>query len=195
MCHELLHDAKFYEFLLEVDRDLCERARKHGCPNCGGRLDSARYRRKPRGAGVPLPEGWDQRESLCCDVEGCRKRVTPPSLRYLGRRVYVAVIVVLACLLREGPTPWREARLLALARIDRRTLARWRSWWTERFVETELWRAERGRFMPPVVEAELPSSLLERFVGELRGQLTALLRLISPVTTSSWSPPPSWAAT
>lgn len=47
--------------------------------------------------------------SLCC--ARCRKRRTPPSVRFLGRRVYLAAVVVLACVLRQGPTRWRVARL------------------------------------------------------------------------------------
>jgi len=189
--HELLHDASFYAFLLEADRDLAAQARERGCLRCGGRLDSARYRRKPRGAPVELPAGWDRRESFCCD--DCRKRVTPPSLRYLGRRVYAAMVVVLAWVLRQGVTPWRAERLRELVGVHRRTLARWRAWWVERFVQTELWRAKRGRFLPPVAEDELPSSLLERFSGELRERLASMLRFILPVTTTSC--PPAWART
>jgi len=185
LCHDVLGDAKFYEFLLNADRDLCEQVRAEGCPRCGGRLDSARYPRKPRGAEVELPPGWDRRESLCCDA--CRKRVTPPSVRYLGRRVYIGAIVVLACILRNGATEWRESRLRALAGVDRRTLARWRGWWVEAFPRTEVWRAQRGRFMPVVVEAELPGSLVGRFAGELREQLASMLGFLSPLSTSSWA--------
>jgi hypothetical protein len=46
--------------------------------------------------------------------EGCRTRLTPVSVRFLGRRVYLGAIVLLACVLRQGPTPWRVARLHAL---------------------------------------------------------------------------------
>ena len=185
MCHDVLSDAKFYEFLLQADRDLCAQVREGGCPWCGGRLDSARYPRKPRGAMLELAAGWDSRESLCCDA--CRKRVTPPSVRYLGRRVFIGAIVVLACILREGSTAWRESRLRALAGVDRRTLARWRGWWVEAFPRTELWRAQRGRFLPVVAEPELPSSLLGRFAGELREQLASMLRFLSLLTTTSWA--------
>ena len=185
MCHDVLGDAKFYEFLLRADRDLSEQVRAGGCRWCGGRLDSARYRRKPRGTAVVLPAGWDQRESLCCDA--CRRRTTPPSLRYLGRRVYVGAMVVLACVLREGTTLRRESRLRALVGVDRRTLLRWRRWWVEGFVQTELWRAQRSRLMPEVAERELPGSLLERFAGELQEQLASMLRFLSPLTTRSWA--------
>jgi hypothetical protein len=34
-----------------------------------------------------LDKGYGQRFSFCCAVGGCRKRTTPPSLRFLGRKV------------------------------------------------------------------------------------------------------------
>jgi len=45
----LLAVAKFHEQLLAFDRDLAARRRAAGCPDCGGALHSANYRRKPRG--------------------------------------------------------------------------------------------------------------------------------------------------
>jgi len=35
---------------------------------------------------------------FCCAVDGCRSRATPPSLRFLGRKVYLAAIVVLVAI-------------------------------------------------------------------------------------------------
>jgi hypothetical protein len=52
--------------------------------------------RAPRGAAEGLDASWDSRRSFCCAVEGCRRRSTPPSVRFLGRKVYVGAIVVLA---------------------------------------------------------------------------------------------------
>src|ERR1700735_4738618 len=90
----VLADAKFHEQLLVFDRDLAASARAARCWLCGGALHSASYDRKPRGS-LPLvlgrPSGLGQeyaeRFSFCCAVDGCRKRTTPPSLRFLGRHV------------------------------------------------------------------------------------------------------------
>ncbi len=185
MCHALLGDARLYEQLLRFDEDLAERVRAGGCP-CGGRLHSARYPRKPRGGPVDLT-GYDHRMSFCCDREGCRKRMTPPSLRFLGRRVYLGAVVVLVSAMMRGLTSWRVAKLCALVGADRRTLERWRRWWREAFPRTALWTDARARFMPLVTEAELPASLLERFEDERRVQLIGVLKLLLPLTTSSWS--------
>jgi hypothetical protein len=45
------------------------------------------------GSPAKLPEDDDRRLSLCCSQ--CRRRTTPPSVRFLGRRVYLAAVVVL----------------------------------------------------------------------------------------------------
>ena len=43
----------------------------------------------------------DWRLSFCCAVDGCRTRATPPSLRFVGRKVYLATIVVLVAIMQE----------------------------------------------------------------------------------------------
>jgi hypothetical protein len=49
------------------------------------------------------------------------------------------------------------ARLCAELGVDRRTVRRWRQWWHEQFVRLAWWKAEKGRFIPPVSEQALPS--------------------------------------
>src|SRR6266550_4917425 len=88
----ILNDASFYRVLLRFDDDLAEQARREGC-GCGGKLHSARYPRKPRGAPEELQEEYSRRRSFCCAEEGCRKRTTPASFRFLSRRVYVASVI------------------------------------------------------------------------------------------------------
>jgi hypothetical protein len=183
LCHELLGDARLYALLLAFDEDLAEQARAEGC-ECGGRLHSAKYPRKPRGGPDNL-KGYDKRFSFCCDQEGCRCRVTPPSLRFLGRRVYLGAVVVLVSAMTQGVTARRAAKLRKLVGVDRRTLERWRRWWREAFPSTPLWRAKRARFMQPVAEDELPASLLKRCGKTLRKQLLRVLKLLLPLTTTS----------
>jgi hypothetical protein len=178
----LLADARFHELLLTIDRDLADTCRAEGCLACGGRLHSARYPRKPRGRACRLGAEHDQRFSFCCAGDGCRSRETPASLRFLGRRVYVAAIVVLIAILQHGATDARMARLSEVVSVDRRTVARWRSWWRDTFTATSFWRIARARFMPPVDHAFLPASLIERFDGDGAELLVALLRFIGPIT-------------
>lgn len=185
MSHGLLGDARLYVALLEFDCDLRDQARAAGCC-CGGRLHVADYSRKPRGGPAKLPEGYERRLSLCCAREGCRKRTTPASVRFLGRRVYLAAVIVLASAMRHGLSRRRVAELRALIGVSRRTLERWRRWWLERFTATPLWKELRGRLATPVELGRLPASLLERFGGEPRDRLIALLEQLSPLSVP-WS--------
>ena len=185
----LLADIRFHELLLACDRDLADACRAEGCEACGGRLHSARYPRKPRGRPCRLGPEHDQRFSFCCEpapakagVDGCRTRETPPSLRFLGRRVYVAGIVVMISILQHGATDQRMQRLAEVVRVDRRTVARWRVWWRDTFTASPFWQIARAAFMPPVDHDRIPASLIERFAGDAAEQLTALLRFLAPVT-------------
>lgn len=179
-CHHL------FELLFAVDQDLAAQARAAGCAACGGRLDSARYPRKPRGGLADLGPEYDWRFSFCCAGAGCRRRATPPSVRFLGRRVYLGAVVVLVTALQAGITPLRAQHLHELLGVSVRTLQRWRLWWRTTFVTTAFWRAVRGRFMPAVEVETLPASLLDRFLGpDPRSRLGQLLRFICPLTTAS----------
>ena len=187
----LLADARFHELLLAFDGDLAEAARVGRCRHCTGALHSAKFKRKPRGRGCKLGPEHDQRFSFCCAVDGCRGRETPASLRFLGRRVYVAAIVVLIAVLQHGVTDARLARLAEVVSVDRRTIARWRRWWRDGFTATPFWRIARARFMPPVDHDHLPAALIARFSGVMpeacfqhaaAEPLIALLRFLGPVT-------------
>jgi hypothetical protein len=101
--------------------------------------------------------------------------------------VYLGAVVALVSAMMHGVTSFRMSRLHRLLGADRRTLERWRRWWQATFPKTALWREARARFMPPVVESELPESLLKRFEGTLRVQLVLMLKLLLPLTTSTWS--------
>jgi len=185
MYHSPLSDARFLPFLDSIDEDLAETARKQGCPCCGGRLHSADYPRKPRGGPDPLPETSQRRFSFCCAREGCRKRTTPPSARFLGRKVYLAVVVILVAAMRHGPTPRRVRELSAHFGADRRTIARWQVFWRELFPNTPFWKAERARLAPDLDTTTLPLSLLDAFLRgpDDYGGWKQLLRFLAPITT------------
>lgn len=181
MISSLLVDDRFYHVLAVIDSELAETARNEGCA-CSGVLHSARYPRKPRGLSNDH-HGDDRRASFCCAT--CRKRTTPASVRFLGRRVYLGAVVVLATAMQQGPSPWRVRRLRELLGVSAQTLARWRVWWAEAFAESAFWKAARAAFSPPVGETAVPNSLLERFAGDAHEQLAALLRFLSPISTAA----------
>ena len=185
MCHNILCDPKLYSFLLYVDQDLAAAARDQGC-SCGGVLHAAHYPRKPRGAAVALSEDYRRRSSFCC--ADCRRRTTPESVRFLGRRVYLGVVVVLVSAMRAGVTDRRANPLMQALCVPRRTLERWRCWWLDGFVHSAFWVGAQACFMPAVDLLALPASLLERFVGEdLRARLILLMRFLRPLSTRTAS--------
>ena len=182
MYQAVLADAKFHEQLLDFDRDLSASARAAGCYRCGGALHSAQFARKPRGCPAGLSREYGQRFSFCCAVDGCRKRTTPASLRFLGRKVYLATVVTLISSRLHGTTPARLARLSAVPGIDRRTIARWRAWWRSSFSDGPFAAVARAALVPPLDIAALPVSLLDRFAGGVEQKLTALLHFLGPLT-------------
>jgi hypothetical protein len=175
-----LADQTLWELLARVDSDLAEQARAEGCLQCGGKLHRADYERKPRGGPT-----WEWRDSFCCGREGCRRRRTPPSVRFLGRRVYVGFVVVLVAAMVHGLKAARVEVIRERLGIDRRTLERWRQWWLGRFTGGRFWKAARARFMPPVSEGTLPWSLCARFGAERRDGLARLLEFLAPITIGS----------
>ena len=180
MYRTLLADARFHELLRSFDRDIAAQVRAAGCARCGGVLHSARFRRKPRGGPAGLGEDYDQRLSFCCAADLCRKRTTPPSFRFFGRKVYLGAVVVLVSAMRQGATAARQ--LCALVGVSRRTITRWRAWWRRIFVASLFWRQASAAFMPPVDQERLPAALLDRFSGAAAEQLIAVLRLLLPIT-------------
>jgi hypothetical protein len=180
----LLCDARLYVLLLKFDEDLAVQVQRGRCQVCGGRLDVGWYPRKPRvPRTVTLPEEYDWRFSYSCAVRTCRTRHTPASTRFLGRRIYLGVIVVLAMAMQQGPAPWRLRRLREELGVSRQTLERWRTWWREAFAQSAFWKAARAAFSPAVDEAGTPRSLLERFGGDALEQLAALMHFLAPLST------------
>jgi len=182
---KLLQDRKLYEWQERVDADLAASAQIEGCTDCGGKVHRADYPRKPRGVLKEVVERWVTRWSWCCERDGCRKRKTPPSVRFLGRKVYVGVMVVLVVAMRDGLSAKRVGQLDAILGVERRTLERWRAWWLETFAQSPFWKSVRGRFRQPIPANRLPLALVEAFRGTQREGLLKLLEFLAPITTSS----------
>jgi hypothetical protein len=177
-----LNDAQFHRSLLKFDEDLARDVRQKRCPDCGGALHAAPYPRKPRGAAAPLSPEYCVRLSFCCAVEGCRHRATPPSLRFLGPKVYWAAVVVLISAMRCGVTPTRMQLLKDLVGVSRQTVLRWKLWWQQVLPQSPFWRAAHGAFHSGVELCDLPQSLLEQFAGNVEERLLALLRFLAPLS-------------
>lgn len=182
MYQNILTDEQFLSWLLCCDRDLAEKARQGGCPRCGGRLHRANYPRKPRGGPAGGAPELSLRFSFCCAQDGCRRRVTPPSLRFLGRRVYLGLVLVLVQVLRSGASPARASEIEQLVGASAHTLRRWRRWWQTTLVASRFWRAACGQFCERLNPRELPQALLDRFSGDARERMHGLLRFLAPIS-------------
>ena len=163
--YPLSADDAFFQSLRDLDYQLFISLKSQPCRRCGGVLDTANYPRKPRGLG----ENEELRFSLCCRSEECRKRLTPPSLRFFGRKVYSAWVVILALDFYDS---------LGLSRVIAwQTLARWREFWRERLAESHpFMRNARGQLPPGTPGAELPGALLACFGFPERGTWIPVLK-------------------
>jgi hypothetical protein len=181
----LVSDPRLYVALTHFDDELAADAQKGGCA-CGGRLHRADYPRKPRGGPTGLGPEYNTRRSFCCASEDCRKRTTPQSVRFLGRRVYLAAVFVLVSVMRHGITLARWGRLVAHLGISLRTLSRWRDWWLRTFPVTTVWARVRGRIVPPPDADTLPTSWWTRLDPLTETERVRLiLAWMLPLTTTS----------
>ena len=180
------NSPRLYSFLLQIDEDLAAETRQKGCPHCGGPLHSARYPRKPQGLSVQVDRQERARFSFCCSVDGCRRRVTPPSVRYLGRKRYLGAVVVLLSAMLQGPSRRRTQELESLIGVGRKTLLRWQTWWRDTFPASGFWGYCRGFVQPPVNSACLCRELVDRFSAEDDiTSLGRLLRFLCPLSCPS----------
>lgn len=110
--------------------------------------------------------------------------MTPPSVRFLGRKVYLSAIVILIAAMRHGATPNRVRELSLLIGADRRTIDRWQVFWGEHFPQTAFWKVARGRIVSVMEALTLPRSLMEAFLraDSSENGWGNLLRFLSPIT-------------
>jgi hypothetical protein len=168
-----------------IDAAYAGQVHRAGCPFCGGPLDRADYPRKPRGDLGEAAPAYERRWSFCCRREGCRKRATPPSLRFFARRVYVAVLVVVASAAARTMASTGRGRAADVHGVPVRTVRRWLAWWQTAFVLGTFWSEAKAFFATPVEVSSLPASLLARFGGAREEAARKMLRFTAPLTTTS----------
>jgi hypothetical protein len=181
MFDQFTFGSEFFATLETLDQAIARRVAASRCPVCGGPLHTGNFPRKPRGALIaPEGEAFVVRFSFCCGREGCRKRATPPSLRFLGRRVYLGVVVIVASLVSEA----LGAAGAKVTGVPRRTTRRWLAWWRGPFLATEVLVAIRARLVGVDVGG-VPRSIVERLPGTASEQIHTMLHLLTPLTTGS----------
>ncbi|SRR6266568_1823791 len=183
MSQNFIFNANFHLLLNKIDQELAKNIMEKGCRHCGGKLHLADYPRSPVGIPPPFRHHYDERLSSCCST--CRKRTTPPSVRFFGRRWYPAPFHLLVSALAQGIN---ERRLAQVKRhfgitVSESTWKRWRRWWRECFASTSFWRREQG--LAPSIDMTnkiFPRVLLDAFQGTLEEKMCLLLRFLSPMT-------------
>lgn len=183
MSHNFLSNANFHLFLNSIDQELALKTQEKGCPECGHKLHQANYPRSPIGISPQFRDQYDERLSFCCEV--CRKRITPPSVRFFGRRWYPApLFIFISALMRRVS----ESTLVLVKRqfgisVSESTWKRWRRWWRESFVETLFWKQAKS-IIPRALESKrpFPHALLDAFSGSLEKKMGFLLKFLSPLS-------------
>jgi hypothetical protein len=178
---EMLRDARFFELLLRIDEQTCQEARSRRCSYCGGPLYSAHFARKPQGGPHPeeLPEGYEIRFDLCCGR--CRRRTLPESVRFLGRKVYFAVVVAVATVVSRGADRGALRLLRQQLGVSWNTVKRWKTWW-QQLTGSAFWQRIRGTLPVGLDVGDLPKSLLDCFDGKPAERMQQLLKLLGPIT-------------
>jgi len=181
MSHKSLLNSTFYSLLIAIDNELVVQAQQQGCPYCGATLHKSDYPRSPLGLPAQHRHYFDERFSLCC--ADCRKRTTPPSVRFFGRRRFPAMLLILVSVLKYGINEWRLAQIQRHFGIvvSESTWKRWRRWWREVFVHTAFWRQFKA-LVPIPDSGPLPGNLLKAFHGNLESKMCKLLEFINPIT-------------
>jgi len=175
--------CEFFAQLAVEDERSARRVAAARCLLCGGPLHRSDYDRKPRGGLIAAAgEDFVRRFSLCCGREGCRRRSLPPSLRFLGRRVYLGVVVIVASMVAQSLAT--AGAIVRATGVPARTTRRWLRWWRDPFTSTEVFVTIRARLIAVAV-AGLPASIVDRLPGDASARVRAMLGLLGPITCKS----------
>ena len=183
MVNEIEFGREFFTLLEQLDDEMARRVAAGGCPRCEGPLHRSDFDRKPRGGLIASAgEAFVRRFSLCCGREGCRKRATPPSVRFLGRRVYVGAVVIVASIVALALREAGEIR--RRTGVPARTTRRWLGWWQGPYLDTEVFVTICARLIGVEV-GRVPASIVDRLAGTPTERVQGLLAWLLPLTTGS----------
>ena len=173
-------EGEIFRRLSDADRLIAAAVAAMGCPKCGdGQLNDGSYLRKPRFQSGSTAWGADwPRCSLVCTK--CRRRTLPPSVMFLGRKVYVELVVVAAAVLAQRDGVDAAA---AATGVPVLTIRRWLGYWQQRLPDERWWREMRALFATPPADEGLPSSLVEQTKETGERLVRWLARILAAGTT------------
>jgi hypothetical protein len=179
MYSKILKDASFYSLQIEIDKKTASAMREKGCP-CGGGLNVANFQRKTRGVPESIEAKFNLRFSFCCNKEGCRKRKTPPTVRFAGRKLWAAQLVLI---LSGDCSSQTEKCFKQKFGASSRVIRQWRHWWAQIFSQSKFWT--KSRFRVPGLKKGSPFDLgalliaFREHIPDLRASLLHCLGFFS----------------
>src|SRR3990167_215610 len=188
MSQNFLSKSSFHAHLTEIDRELANICAEKGCVYCGGKLHQADYPRSPMGMPHSFRDCYSRRISFCCS--NCRKRTTPPSVRFFGRRWYPAPLFIFISIMTCGINKRRIALMekqFGLV-IRESTWRRWRKWWRDKFVITKCWQQAKGQ-LPPcdgITQGPFPRVIFNLYAGNIEEKMLLFLSFVSLLTIGNF---------
>ena len=184
MSQNFLFKSSFHAHLVRIDRQLADICANKYCVYCRGKLHQADYPRSPLGMPQLFRDQYMWRISFCCST--CRKRITPPSVRFFGRRWYPAPIHVFIAIMTSGINKRRIAlieKYFGIA-VNESTWRRWRKWWRDEFVVTKFWSHAKGQIPPTneIIQGPFPRVIFNFYRGNTEEKMLLFLPFLSPLT-------------
>ena len=131
-----------------------------GCPECKSALHSANFKRKFRGLEIEAPPQFEVRFSYCCSKDGCRNRLTPPSVRFMRHKVYLGMAILL---ISSGVTAFLGETL----EVSDQTRRRWMKFWSQVLSFSNPLFVALKAFLPVDLEInDTPKPILDFFIGQ-----------------------------
>ena len=150
----------FLSELVAIDFDSAQKMKALGCPECKSALHKSNYTRKFRGLEVELPPQFEVRFSFCCSKDGCRRRLTPPSVRFMRHKVYLALVILLVS---SGIMTFLGENF----QVSLHTLSRWQRAWSQILSPTNPLYLGLKAFIPVgLKEDRTPLPILNWFLGQ-----------------------------
>ena len=182
MYQSLLKDSTFIaNELLEIDQRIAKNTQNGDCLICRSPLHVANFPRKVRSGAFDFGTEHDIRFSFCCAK--CRKRHTPPSLRFFGRCIYTSAVVIAFALIFAVI----EKKLSLIAKMlgpNRRTLKRWHEK-LENLPKTKIGRLLQARFCEPVTTDTLAQFIINGPSSEMAARLIKICKALAHLSGSS----------
>lgn len=150
-----------FKQLYKLDQEIAKELQKKGCIFCGSKLDVANYMRKPRGIDEEIPEEMQIQFSLCC--RDCRKRAKPISLRFLGPKVYIFLVVIKAMVEFNHQKSCNYQVLKDRYGVTHRTVNRWQNFWKKCVPVGDFFKRIAGILPLPIDTSGMPNYILKQF--------------------------------